>query len=80
MWHVTRDMWHVTRDMWLITRDMWHMTHDKYGRINILSKFQLPSSSGLGMRVFRRYFDYRMSQSMNEWVTEVIVEQPRVCL
>ena len=40
MWHVTRDMWHVTRDTWQRTRDMWHVG----GGVNILSKFELPSS------------------------------------
>ena len=43
-WHVTRDMWHVTCDMWHVTRDTWHMTRDLFGVVNILSKFQLPSS------------------------------------
>ena len=52
MWHVTCDMWHVTCDTWHVTRDTWHVTHDTWhmtclggGRgVNILSKFQLPSS------------------------------------
>ena len=57
MWQVTRNTWHVTGDRWHVTRDMWHMTHDTFSGINILSKYQLPSSSGLGWRVFRRYFN-----------------------
>ena len=43
MWQVTRDRWHMTGDSWYMTRDMWHMTH-----VNILSKFQLSRSNGLG--------------------------------
>ena len=53
---MTRDMWHVTRDMWHVTHDMWHLTRDRNGEVNLLSKFQLPSSYGLGMKVCRRYF------------------------
>ena len=41
-WHVTCDMWHITCDMWHVTHDMWHVEG-----VNILSKFQLPSSYGL---------------------------------
>ena len=35
---------------------MWHVTHDKWGEVNLLSKFELPSSYGLGVKVFWRYF------------------------
>ena len=48
MWHVTCDRWHVTHDMWHVTRDTWHVTHDTWCGVNILSKFQLSSSNGLG--------------------------------
>ena len=44
MWHVTRDTWHMTCDMWHVTCDTWHMTCYMFGGVNILSKFQLPSS------------------------------------
>ena len=46
MWLVTRDMWHVTCDTWHVTCDTWHVTHDILCGMNILSKFQLSSSSG----------------------------------
>ena len=46
-WHVTCDMWHVTYDTWHVTRDMWHVTCDMLWGVYILSKFRLPSSSGL---------------------------------
>ena len=36
-WHVTHDTWHI----------MWHVTHDKQGVVNIVPKFQIPSSNSL---------------------------------
>ena len=61
MWHVTRDMCHVTRDMchvtrdtWHVTCDTWHVTCDTLGGVNILSKFQLPSSYRLWFGILWR--------------------------
>ena len=48
--HVTCDMWHVTRDIW----HMWHATCDLLWGMNILSKFQLPTSSDLWFMIFWR--------------------------
>ena len=48
---MTRDTWHMTHDTWHMTHNTWHMTHDIWhmvGGVNILSKFQLSSSNGLG--------------------------------
>ena len=45
----TRDMWHVTCDTWHMTHDTWHVTCDMLWGVNILSKFQLPSSFGVGV-------------------------------
>ena len=42
---MTCDTWHVTRDMQHVTRDKWHVTCDMLLGGNIISKFQLPSSS-----------------------------------
>ena len=54
-WHVTRDKWHVTRDTWHITHDTWHVTCDTFGGgVNVLSKFQLPSSYYLWFMILRR--------------------------
>ena len=50
------DMSQVTRDMWHVTRDMWHMACDRWGDVNLLSKSQLPSSYGLGVKVFEDFF------------------------
>jgi hypothetical protein len=41
----------VRRDTWHLTCDMWHMTCDTWWRVNILSKFQLPSSYVFGYTV-----------------------------
>ena len=51
------DMWHVKCDTWYVTRDTWHITHDRWREVNPLSKFNLPSSYGLGVKVFWRYFN-----------------------
>ena len=47
--NVTCDTWHVTCDTWHVTCDMWHVVG-----VNNLSKFQLPSSYGLGWKVIWR--------------------------
>ena len=49
--------------MWHETRDMWHMTCDRWGEVKLLSKCQLPSSYGLGVKVFWRYFLQRITDS-----------------
>ena len=43
-------------DTWHPTHDTWHLTCDTWWRVNILSKFQLPISYSLGVKVFWRYF------------------------
>ena len=54
MWHVTCDVWNVTCDMWHVTCDTWNMTCDMLWRVNILSKFQLPSSYCFGFMILWR--------------------------
>ena len=44
-------------DMWQVTGDTWHVTHDTGCGVNILSKFQLSSSDGLGITVYWTYWD-----------------------
>ena len=51
---MTCDMWHVTCAIWHGTCDMQHVTCDMLRGMNILSKFQLPSSSGLWIMIFWR--------------------------
>ena len=64
---------------------MWQMTRDMYmwWGVNILSKFQLPSSYGLGETVFWEYFlKGWLSLLLSPLMTKVFVEQPqlhRVC-
>ena len=50
MWHVIHDTWNITRDMWHVTLDMWHMEGGK-----ILTKLQVSSSYGLGVKVSWRF-------------------------
>ena len=73
MWHMTRDTWHVTCDTWHVTCDTWHvthdmdmrhMTHDMFGGVNILSKFELPSSCCLWFMILWRK---RVTELINEW-------------
>ena len=35
--------------MLYVTRDTWHVKGDRWKKVNLLSKFQLPSSYGLGV-------------------------------
>ena len=47
-------LWHMTCDTWHVTHDMWHVTCDIFGEVNILSKFQLPSSYCLWFMIIWR--------------------------
>ena len=59
--------------------DMWHMTRDRWEEVNLLPTFHLPSSYGLGVILFWRYFHNGwMSDLINESVTNVLVEQIRI--
>ena len=46
-WHMTRDTWHLTPETLHVTPDLWHLVG-----VNILSKFQLPSSFGSCVMIF----------------------------
>ena len=52
---MTCDMWLMARDLWHMIHDTWHMTIDKSREVDILSKFQLPGSNDLTMKVFWRW-------------------------
>ena len=57
----------MTRDMWRITCDTWYMTRDMFGGMNILSKFQLPSSYCLWfMILWRSGGKGWLNESMND--------------
>ena len=64
---MTSDTWHATRDMWHVTHDMWHVACDMFGGVNILSKFQLPSS-------YRLWFMILWRSGGKGWITELINE------
>ena len=69
---------YVTRDMWHVTRDTWHVTCDTFGGVNIISKFQLPSSYRLWFMILWRYFRKRLTDLINQWMTRLFVGQPRL--
>ena len=60
--------------MWHVTCDTWHVTRDIFGGVNILSKFQFPFVIYDIMKIWRK----RMSYLMNEWITRLFIEQPRL--
>ena len=55
MWHLTHYLWYVTLDMWHKTCDIWYITCDRLGLVDILLKFQLPSSNGLAVKGLWRW-------------------------
>ena len=75
-WHVTCDMQHMTHVIWHVTL---HVTCDMLWVLSVLSKFQLPSSYGLGSMIFF-WFGGKgwLTHWMNELLTKVFVEQPRI--
>ena len=65
-------MRHLTSDIWHLTRDTWHAMHGEYS---------LTNSRSLAYTVWEwRNFDdlEEMDQLVNESVTKVFVEQPRL--
>ena len=56
-----------------MTRGIWHMV----GGENFL-KISAPKLIQFGIDSVWEILNERLTQSMNEWVTEVIVEQPRL--
>ena len=51
-----------------MTCDMWHVTLDKWGEVNLLPRFQIPSSNGFGMKICWRFGGKGwLNQWMNEW-------------
>ena len=66
-WHVTCDTWHVTHDTWHVTRDTWHVTCHMFGGVNILSKFQLPSSYRLWFMISWKIGRKRVTEWLTEW-------------
>ena len=55
---MTCDILNMTRDMWHVTCDMWHMA---WREVIILSKCQVPSSYGLGVKVSGKYLNKRIT-------------------
>ena len=72
------DTWHVTCNMWNMTCKMWQVACDMLWRVNILSKFQLPSFHGLWFIYFEDLEE--KDHWLNESMTKVFVEQPSATL
>ena len=73
--------WHMTCDMWHVTCYMWHMTYEMWWGVNILSKFQLPSSNDLWFMIFLIFGGKEsLSQLIIKSFMKVFVEQPRLHL
>ena len=66
-------LWHETCDIWHMTWVTWHT-----GGMNIVSKILVPSSYGLGAKVVLKIFLQIITNLMNEWVTQVFVEQTQL--
>ena len=78
IWHVTPDTWHLTPDTWHLTLDTWHVTLG--GGWTFCQNF---SSLALSVRAGKWFEDLEekdpsVNQSVNQSVTEVFVEQPRL--
>ena len=53
-WYMNNKKIHVLRDTWRVTHNTSHVTHDMLWEVNIVPKFKLSSSDGLGVIMFRR--------------------------
>ena len=53
---------------WHVTCDTWHVICDTWKDVNILSKFQVPSSYGFGLKVCRRFGG--KDRWLNEWMSD----------
>ena len=73
-----------TFDMWHLSRDMWSMMHDTWKLVNLLSKFQLPSTgtgTGTGLAQINGLWtygiDFKIGQRLRAWVAfEIMYWQP----
>ena len=54
---------------------MWHVTHDTQEVVNIVSKMQVPSSYGLGVKVIGKFW---VTYSLNQLMKTVFLEQPQL--
>ena len=64
-------MLHVTHYTWHMTHDTWHVTCDTRCGVNILSKFQFPSSNSLWlMKCWRFGGKGSANEWMNEWISD----------
>ena len=81
MWQVSGDRWQVTDDRWQVTYDTWHMTHS-VGWIfsHNFSSLAFPVWDWQYLEDIgtQGWVNESMNELINESVTQVIVEQPRL--
>ena len=56
--------------MWHVTCDTWHVTCDTWREVNILSKCWVSISYGLGVKVFWRYLNKRITYLPTELISD----------
>ena len=78
MWHVTCDMWHVTCDMWHVTCDMWHVTCDTWHVWGNEHSLKISASLLFVIYDIMNIWRKRMIRLINESVTRLFIEQPRL--
>ena len=71
-WHLTHDMSHVTCDMWQVICDMWNVVGGEHCLI-----ISAPYLLRFVIYAILKILTKKMTESMNESVTRVFVEQSR---
>ena len=66
---MTCDVWQVTHDIWHMTGGIYHVACDMCRKVNILSKCQVPSSYGLGVKLLWQFLEKGW---LYQWNNEVI--------
>ena len=67
-WHVTPDTSHKTQDMCHVQNDIWYVSRDTQWVVNIVSTFQVPSSNGLGVRIFWTFWGKGLVSFSFNWL------------
>ena len=68
----------MTCDIGHVTWYTWHVKRDTQEVMNFVPKFQLPNINSFVVMMFSKIERKSISQWINEWITEVFVEQPRL--
>ena len=77
LWHMTCDTWHVTFDMWYVTYDMWLVVRGEHS-LKISAPYLLRLVIYDIMKIWRKRLTDWLTDSLNQPITKVLVEQPRL--